>query len=473
MKNGKLIMLPLLSATFLLSSCNNVNPDKSSSNSDKSDNTSSFESSSEDKKNSNNSSSNSTEEGADTNLEILKKAVSNTVSKNGFKSVASPIKTTVAGKKYESSAADADAIKKTNWDAIINVDSLTYSSTHLNDDFSLEEINQSLKIDDLNIQPNKYGIAPLFMEHGAVATNKAIAALDISTNFYYAGEAYKDRLYYDDYNSNGEESDLGLLVEIAKNPMLKKLDEAGYSVYKNDDVNQGPSFSINPKGYLQLTIDEAEEDTSKTDVISYDVGDLVLDFLSGTTIEFNDNFISTKSGSTYTLSVNFSSKEVKDCVNDFIDSLDDDWEFKLPVEEDSPFADIVVTKETLKTISEKVFDSLEVKKFDYSINYNENKLISSKLDFDLTIDDSVYESYLKNKESDDEDTTSTVVGVSSLNFSSSIAFSTYEKTSDDASQEKLSEHLWDFAGLPSKEDLADENKYPLQELPKKKETTQE
>lgn len=473
MKNGKLIMLPLLSATFLLSSCNNVNPDKSSSNSDKSDNTSSFDSFSEDKKNSNNSSSNSIHEGADTNLEILKKAVSNTVSKNGFKSVASPIKTTVAGKKYESSAADADAIKKTNWDAIINIDSLTYSSTHLNDDFSLEGINQSLKIDDLNIQPNKYGIAPLFKEHGAITTNKMIAALDISTNFYYAGEAYKDRLYYDDYNSNGEESDLTLLVEMAEKTMLKKLDEAGYSVYKNDDVNQGASFSINPKGYLQLTIDETEEDTSKSDVISYDVGDIVLDFLSGTKIEFNDNFISTKSDSTYTLSINFSSKEVKDCVNDFIDSLDDDWEFKLPVEEDSPFADIVVTKETLKTISEKVFDSLEVKKFDYSINYNENKLISSKLDFDLTIDDSVYESYLKNKESDDEDATSSVVGVSSLNFSSSIAFSTYEKTSEDESQEKLSEHLWDFAGLPSKEDLADENKYPLQELPKKKETTQE
>lgn len=159
MKNGKLIMLPLLSATFLLSSCNNGNQDKNSSSSDKSENTSNVDSSEENK--SSNSSSVSIEEDADTDLAILKKAVSNTISQNGFKAVTSPIKATVAGKKYESSAADDNAVKKTDWDAIINVDSLTYASTYVDDGLSLDEINQALKVEGMHIGYDKFGIAPL------------------------------------------------------------------------------------------------------------------------------------------------------------------------------------------------------------------------------------------------------------------------------------------------------------------------
>ncbi len=470
MKNGKLIMLPLLSATFLLSSCTNGNQNKdASSSSDKSSNTSSVDSSESENKSSNSSSS--VEKDADENLDVLKKAVSNTVSKNGFKAVTSPIKASLTGKKYETSAADDEAIKKTDWDAIINVSSLTYASTRVNDDLSLENINQSIKIDNMNIGYDKYGLAPLIAgDKGTNFFNKMIADFSLSGNVYYAGTAFKDRLYYDDYDKNGQESDIGALIPLMEKTILAGLDSAGYSVYKDDDPNKGASYSINPTGYIQLSIDEEDGESSESSVHSaYQTGDVVLNYLNGASVDFSDNVISTKSGDTYTLSVNFSSKEMMDFINNFIDSLDDDWEFTLPVEEDSPFANIVVTKETLKTISQKISDSVEVKKFDYSINYNEDKLISSKLNFDLTIDDSVYESYIKEDQENNDETTT--IGVSSLNFSNSVAFSTYEKTSEDASEDKLKEHLWDFAGLPSKEDLADESKYPNQPLPKKKESS--
>lgn len=471
MKNGKLIMLPLLSATFLLSSCNNGNQDKNSSSSDKSDNTSNVDSSEENK--SSDSSSISIEEDADTDLAILKKAVSNTISQNGFKAVTSPIKATVAGKKYESSAADDNATKKTDWDAIINIDSLTYASTYVDNDLSLDEINQVLKLEGMHIGYDKFGIAPLVnplkgesSESANKRMNKIIDSLSFSENLYYAGTEYKDRLYYDDYDKNGDESDVTVALIGMQKPILEALDSAGYSVYNNDNKEEGAKYSINPTGYIQLAIDEEKEEDAKKSLPQYETGDAFLDYLETVDVDFSDNIISTKSGDVYTLNLVFSSKEVMDAINQMIDSLDDDWEFTLPVEEDSPFADIVVTKETLKAISEKISDSLEVKKFDYSINYNENKIISSKLDFDLTIDDSVYESYLKDDEASGDETTT--IGVSSLNFSSSVSFSTYEKTAQDSDETAFKDNLWNFAELPSKADLADTNKYPEQPLPEKK-----
>ncbi len=479
MKNGKLIMLPLLSATFLLSSCNNGNQDKNSSSSDKSDNTSNVDSSEEEKKSSN-SSSTSVEKDADNDLAVLRKAVTNTISQNGFKAVTSPIKATVAGKKYESSAADDNAIKKTDWDAIINVDSLTYASAYIDDGLSLDDINQALKLEGMNIGYDKYGIAPLVnffknSDSGDAANkkmNKLIETFSFSENLYYAGTAYKDRLYYDDYDKNGDESDTTIALAFMQKPILEMLDSAGYSVYNNDSKDDGAKFSINPTGYVQLSLDEEkEEGDTKKKLPQYETGDILLNYLNTTDIDFSDNIISTKSGDLYTLNVVFSSKEIMDVVNGLIDSLPDDWEFTLPLEEDSPFANIVVTKEDLKTISKKVSDSLEVKKFDYSINYSENKIISSKLDFDLTIDDSVYESYLKDDEASGDDTPT--IGVSSLNFSSSVSFATYEKTAQDSDETTFKDNLWNFAELPSKEDLADTKKYPEQPLPEKKASTQE
>ncbi len=456
MKNGKLIMLPLLSATFLLS-CNGTNANSVSS--DKSENTSTSDSS--DSKH-----DDIAEIDADKNLEVLKQSISNTVSKNGFKAVASPIKTSVAGKKYSSSVTDPTVADKTDWDAIINVGSLTYASTHLNDEVSIDGINETLKIDNLSIKKNKYGIAPLVSDKGQNALNKLIESMSISENVYYAGSAYTDRVYFDDYNKKGEESDTGLLVSALTPAILKGLDSAGYSVYENDDPLQEAKYSIQPTGYIETSnVEDIENDTFSITEIT----DLVLDYLDGKTIDFNDNLISIKTYDTYKLMISFSSKDVNDLINDFIDSLDDDWKFTLPVEEDNPFSDIVVTKEPLKTISEKISDNLKVKKFDYSIDYSQEQLLSTNLDFDLTIDESVYDDIFKEKTEDGSEATQ--IGVSSLNFSSSVSFSTYEKTAEDSDEEKLKEHLWSFAELPSKEDLADENKYPNQPLPEKKEET--
>ncbi len=457
MKNGKLIMLPLLSATFLLSSCNGTNPNSSSN--DESENTSNANPT-----DSSLSESNTVDEiDADKNLDVLKESLANTVSKNGFKAVSSPIKTSVAGKKYKTSATDPTVIDKTDWDAIINVGSLTYASTHVNDDISLDNINETLKIDNLTIKKDKYGVAPLFTEKGQSATNKLIDSMSISENFYYAGTAYSDRVYYDDFNKKGEESDVGMMLTILTPTILKGLDSAGYSVYEDDDPTKEAKYSIGTSGYVEIP---TEENTTNDIPSTVELKDFVFDHLDSKEIDFNDNIISTRTGDTYTLSVSFSSKEVTDLIDEMINSLDDDWKFSVPHSEENPFSDIVVTKETLKTISEKISDNLKIKKFDYAIDYSKDAILSSKLDFDLTIDESVYESSFKEEAKDNEELTT--IGISSLNFSSSVSFSTYDKTDEDKDESEFKEHLWNFAELPSKEELANEEKYPQQSLPEKK-----
>ena len=112
MKSSKIIMLPLLSASFLLASC--VEQQSTSSDNSRGSSQESKENSSENPVNSSESSKPTPDvpHSADENFAILKGTMKKMTDANGFKTEITPFNATLGGIRYVRN--DDDSVKTTN-----------------------------------------------------------------------------------------------------------------------------------------------------------------------------------------------------------------------------------------------------------------------------------------------------------------------------------------------------------------------
>lgn len=509
MKTEKLIILPILSATFLLASCNPQESSSSSSskNSSKGEEESSQHSGSSSSKNTSSSSSSSSshsaelpdlDKDADKDFAILKSVLENTASENGFKAETSPFSSSFGGLRYKKD--EDNKLSSTNWDLIVKADKITATETHVGDGEEAEDYNASLKVANVSFDKDKYGIGHLVSEKDSEAkvVDAAIKTLakNMYANAYFAGDT-PNRVYYDLDDDNGKESNSAHLLRAATPFILEALDENGYSVYKNDDPKNDATYEILTKAYVTISenqdTDEDVTTVASTDSSTEDSNEDTVDWTKWLKIipdvieVLNDNFadcvVSSRKSDVYTLSVKFSDKEVTKAIDDLIDKLDDDFEFTFSIPTDEEGDDgikITITKDMLETIAGELDKAIESGSFDYEVSYNSKYLVNSALSFNLSIDESIYESLYGSEDTATEnstesssesssETTNPMIGLTSFSIDAKTGYSYYEKVLADSDESKLKEHLWSFANLPSKEKLA---QYPEQTLPPKKKTTE-
>lgn len=479
MKSSKLIILPLLSASFLLTSCFEQQKPSEDSKESSQGNEVSSENSKE--------TSNSTPDvphSADGNFAILKGTMEKMADANGFKTEITPFNATLGGIRYIRN--DDDSVKTSNWDVRLKASNIIETSTHTGNASNADNINQSIKVNDASLSKAKYGLGYLLSdeESSANTINSLISRFgkDMYANAYYAGEAYPDRLYYDFDDTEGKMSAAGSLLKVATPFILSALDDAGYSVYKNDNPKNGATYEIQTKAYLSL----AQEDTSVTaqslneaetnpPLVGDEWEEILIGFLDAMNDEFSDNIISSKTGDKYTLTIDFSGEDIQNAIQDFLDSLDEGWSYTidLPSEGDKT-NQIVITKDELQAISDKLKNAAHLENFHYELTYNDKVLIDGALHFDITIDQSIYKDAFDEKKNDpdyDETKDGTMIGLTEIKLDQKMNYSIYQLGLDDMDQEVLKKHLWSYAGLPSKEDLSNSSVYPEQTLPPKKEST--
>ena len=191
--------------------------------------------------------------------------------------------------------------------------------------------------------------------------------------------------------------------------------------------------------------------------------------------KFPDNIVSSKTADTYTLTIDFSGKDVEKAIQEFLNSLEDDWSYTidLPIGENQT-TQIVITKDELQALSDKLKDATHLERFHYELTYNDKVLLNGALNMDLTINQSIYKDIFDERKNDpnyDPKTDGTMIGLTQIKLNQKMNYSIYQLSMDDIDQEVLKKHLWTYAALPSKEDLSNPSVYPEQKLPPKKEVT--
>lgn len=487
MKSSKIIMLPLLSATFLLASCNEQQTSSNNSfNNTKDSSHDSGDASSNEPIKSAESSKPTPDiaHSADSNFEVLRSTMQKMADANGFKTEITPFSATLGGIRYMRN--DDDSVKTTNWDVLLKASRITMTSTHTGNASDADNINESIKVSNGSLSKAKYGLGYLVSdeESGANTINRLISALgkDMYANAYYAGEAYPDRLYYDFDGEDGKMSTAGTLIKGMTPFILPALDKAGYSVYVNDNPKNGSSYEIQTKGYLSLGEDDSSTETQFIDqgegdspLIDDDWEEILMDVLDALKDKFSDNIISSKTKDEYTLTIDFSGDDIQNAIKEFLDSLDDDWSYTidLPSSGDET-TQIVITKDELQAVSDKLKDTAHLESFHYELTYTDKALVNGALNFDMTIDQSVYKDAFDEKKNNpdyDATTDGTMIGLTEIKLNQKMKYSIYQLTLDDIDQDTLKEHLWSYAALPSKETLGNPSIYPEQKLPPKKETS--
>lgn len=482
MKSSKIIMLPLLSASFLLASC--VEQQSTSSGNSR-------DSSQENNKNSFENSVNSSESSkptpdvphsADENFAILKGTMEKMTDANGFKTEITPFNATLGGIRYARN--DDDSVKTTNWDVLLKASKVIETSTHTGNISSPDNVNQSIKVINGSLSKSKYGLGHLVSdeEGNAETINRLISALgkNMYANAYYAGELYPDRLYYDFDDPSGKTSMAGQLLKGITPFILPMLDNAGYSVYKNDNPKNIPTYEIQTKAYVSLNQGNnpsTDNPSIPTDspLIGNEWEDILIGFLDAMKDKFPDNIVSSKTADTYTLTIDFSGKDVEKAIQEFLNSLEDDWSYTidLPIGENQT-TQIVITKDELQALSDKLKDATHLERFHYELTYNDKVLLNGALNMDLTINQSIYKDIFDERKNDpnyDPKTDGTMIGLTQIKLNQKMNYSIYQLSMDDIDQEVLKKHLWTYAALPSKEDLSNPSVYPEQKLPPKKEVT--
>lgn len=488
MKTKNVLMLPLLSAIFLLSSCNPAEEDSSSSENK------SQQSSSEDSKQSQSSSESSNffdssesstpdvAQDADKDLSILKTAVENSVKSNGFKTVVSPFKTAVTGLKY--SQETGAEVKTVDWDALLTADRINSVTTHSGEGNKADDYNFSLQMQNLAIGKVKNGIGPLISSDNsaeAKTLSKMIESFGkkMYFNTYYSGNDYADRLFYDVDDEKGKESNARYIFDALNPILLKALDAAGYSVYKNDNPENEATFELLSKGYLELPEDVETPTEDEVDSVVDEVKEkvpsnwkeIVLDFVIAIKDEFKDNIISSKTGDLYTLSVRFDDNSLLDTIDNYVKSLDDDWSytFNVPVDEEET-KEIVITKDQLENIVSEVKSMGQVDRFDYDITYDAKALRSGAFKFELSTDKEDLDNTFNTQEIEEGETSKSMTALTNVKVSQEMTYTTYSLTNGDSNEETLKTNLRSFAAIPAKEKL---DAYPKQVIPEKKKTAEE
>lgn len=487
MKTKNVIMLPLLSATFLLSACTQVQEEsreskESTQSSQDSKKPDSQSSSSYDEFWGSEEKNKGTTEGADSDLSILEKTMEKTFNSNGFRMEIKPFKGAVTGVKY--SQKTGKETKTSNWDALLNVADISQSTTHVGEGDKEEDYNFALQVKDADISSLQYGIGYIISNTavGAELINSEVEEFgsDLYMNAYYSGGDYSDRLFYDIDNEEGKESEnLSTLLGLAKPMIMSTLDSLGYSVYIGDNPKNDYKFDLNTKGYVELPSEEAEEET-ETETLEEQLPDnyqeIIMDFILSIKDEFKDNIITTKDGNTYVLSVNFQDDaKIKEAIDEYINKLDDNWSYTIPLptegeEGSEEIENIVITKEDLQKISEKLQEAGEIERFEYEIRYNENVLTNGALKFEMTFDKSSYDSKFEEMQPEEGENEKSMVAVTDIKINEKTEYTTYALEESDSDESKLKEHLRSFANIPSLEKLAT---YPKQEIPEKKQTSSE
>ena len=482
MKSSKIIMLPLLSASFLLASC--VEQQSTSSDNSRGSSQESNKNSSENPVNSSESSKPTPDvpHSADENFVILKGTMEKMTDANGFKTEIAPFNATLGGIRYVRN--DDDTVKTTNWDVLLKASKVIETSTHTGNISSPDNVNQSIKVINGSLTKSKYGLGHLVSdeEGNAETINRLISALgkNMYANAYYAGELYPDRLYYDFDDPSGKTSMAGKLLKEITPFILPMLDNAGYSVYKNDNPKNIPTYEIQTKAYVSLNQENnpsTDNPSTPTDspLIGNEWEDILIGFLDAMKDKFPDNIVSSKTADTYTLTIDFSGKDVEKATQDFLNSLEDDWSYTidLPIGENQT-TQIVITKDELQALSDKLKDATHLERFHYELTYNDKVLLNGALNMDLTINQSIYKDIFDERKNDpnyDPKTDGTMIGLTQIKLNQKMNYSIYQLSMDDIDQEVLKKHLWTYAALPSKEDLSNPSVYPEQKLPPKKETT--
>lgn len=457
MKSSKIIMLPLLSASFLLASC--VEQQSTSSGNSRDSSQESKENSSENPVNSSESSKPTPDvpHSADENFAILKGTMEKMTDANGFKTEITPFNATLGGIRYVRN--DDDSVKTTNWDVLLKASKVIETSTHTGNISSPDNVNQSIKVINGSLSKSKYGLGHLVSdeEGNAETINRLISALgkNMYANAYYAGELYPDRLYYDFDDPSGKTS-------------------------KNDNPKNIPTYEIQTKAYVSLNQGNnpsTDNPSTPTDspLIGNEWEDILIGFLDAMKDKFPDNIISSKTADTYTLTIDFSGKDVEKAIQEFLNSLEDDWSYTidLPIGENQT-TQIVITKDELQALSDKLKDATHLEGFHYELTYNDKVLLNGALNMDLTINQSIYKDIFDERKNDpnyDPKTDGTMIGLTQIKLNQKMNYFIYQLSMDDIDQEVLKKHLWTYAALPSKEDLSNPKVYPEQKLPPKKEVT--
>lgn len=491
MKTKNVLMLPLLSATFLLSSCQPVEENSSDGSENKSQSSADTQ---QDSTTSTSTSSNFFDDDpgttpdiakdADKDLTILKTATENSVKANGFKTVVSPFKTAITGLKYSQETTDAE-IKTVDWDALLTADRINTATTHSGEGDKKEDYNFSFQMQNLAIGDVEHGIGSLITSSDNSAEAKALSRMikafgkNMYFNAYYSGNDYANRFFYDVDNEKGKESNARYILDAANPFVIKALDAAGYSVYKNDNPENEATFELLSKGYVEIPEEETTTDEdvdAKVDEIKDKIPsnweEIVMDFIVAIKDEYKDNIISSKTGSLYTLSVKFNDNKLLDAIDGYIDSLDNDWSytFKIPTEtEEGEAKEIVVTKTQLSLIAETLKSVGEVNRFEYDITYDENVLQSGAFKFEATTDKKELDDAFKLVEPDEGETSKSMIAPTNIKLSQKMTYSTYVKQSEDSNEAAFKQNLRTFAAIPEKAKL---DVYPQQAIPEKKKTTE-
>lgn len=468
MKTKNVIMLPLLSATFLLSSCKTT-PSESSSPKESTP-------SSEEKPTPIEPSSSKTPEiasDADKDLAVLKGAMENSINANGFKTEITPFETAISGLKY--SQEGEEEVKNTNWDVLLNATSINSTTTHINEGKNKEDYNFSLQVKNLSIGQVKYGLGPLFSDgtSSATAMNSLIKAFGSGQylNAYYSGANYSDRIFYDVKDEKGEDSNAAMFVSGLNPFILKLLDQAGYSVYVNDNPKNDSTYEIMPNGYISIPEGDTtipSDSGNIEDNLPENWQETVMDFILSIKDEFKDNIISTKTGSEFTLSISFNDKEIKDAINNYIASLPADWKYTIPLpsDEDGSTNEIVVDKMTLQLLAATLETMGSVDRFNYEIKYDENVLLGGAFNFEMTMNKSMYDSAFSSMQPAEGETSKSLLAVTNVKISEEMKYTAYSLKDEDSDPSKLQENLRSFASIPDTDVLAT---YQEQKLPPKKE----
>ena len=487
MKEKKIILLPLLSAAFLLSGCQGGEEISSLSLEESSESSSSQESETPidpfwgdegdviipD-----------VAENADSGLSILKKALKTPAESHGFKTTTNPAKFALTGMKF---ANDEEGNKTSiDWDVLLTVQSINAAMTHLGDGNQKEDYNFSFQIQDADVDKIQYGLGPLFGTR-AKAINRLINsfASDMYANLYYAGNAYPDRIYYDFDDEEGDESNAAFLFLGMRSYVCQLLDQMGYSVYPNDDPELDPTFDYVSKGYLTIPEEEKageEENPAPFDNLATEWGKIVDEYLFPGIEDYIPVLVSSKKDDIYTLSASFDEDQsFFAALSSPLNNLEEDWQhtIKIPYttkdeegKEITKDLELTITKKQIQDLVASLDEALNINRFSLRLDYNEAGLIGSSFKLDLDISQSIFEEDFDSKiasyEPDSGEEEPEVIGVSNVKINLGADYSLYQKVAEDDDEAILKEHLWEFANLPSKEALNDPKIYPEQPLPPKK-----
>ena len=489
MKPKKIILLPALSATFLLSACQGGEEIVSSSVEEPSESVSSSESEMPIDPFWGDESEVETPdvaEHADNGLTILKEALKTPAQANGFKATMTPAKLAITGVKF---ANDEDGNKATiDWDALLTAQSLITTITHLGNGNKKEDYNFSFQLNDADVDKVQYGIGPLFGAR-ARTINRLVNsfASDMYANLYYAGNEYPDRIYYDFDDEDGYESNAAFLFTGMRSYVCQLLDRMGYSVYPNDDPELDPTFDYVAKAYVTIPEEETAGEEESPDPIPFDNlatewGRIVEEYLFPGIEEYLPVLVSSKKDDVYTLSASFEDDQsFFDALSYPLNDLEEDWQYtvKIPFttkdeegNETTKDWELTITKKQIQDLITSLDEALNINRFSLRLDYNETGLIDSHFKFDLDVSPAIFEEDFDNQISSYDPSSGEeepeVIGVTNVKINLGTEYSLYQKVAEDSDEDVLKEHLREFANLPPKEDMANPKVYPEQPLPPKK-----